>query len=295
MLKIKTTVLFISSSIMLISCNNQGGEGAEDGNITKINSELENRTENIENIFFNIPSPVETVNILKQAGATYEWNLPLDPKKLDGFTGIVNQALAMGIYGADLNYASVFNQSNDMYMFLSCAEKLGTDLGVGNVFSKEVTTRIEDNVDNKDSMQVIISETFWQIDNQLMDEGRENVSALIVAGGWLEGIYLATQLSVLNPNNKEIKQRIAEQKYSIENLLNLLKSYSEAKGLKDIITAYEELKLLFDEIKESKVSEDNADQDGMPVIGQKIELQMSDDLLKKITQKIAEIRADITN
>jgi len=294
MLKIRN-IVFVVTSAILASCSNEGTENVDGGSVKKINSEIENRTENIENIFFNIPSPVETVNILKQAGATYEWNLPLDPKKLDEFTGVVNQALAMGIYGADLNYASVFNQPNDMYMFLSCTEKLGNDLGVGNFFNKEVTARIEDNIDNKDSMQVIISETFWQIDNQLMDEGRENVSALIVAGGWLEGIYLATQLFVLNPSNKGIKQRIAEQKYSIENLLNLLKSYSAAKGLNDIIASYEELKMLFDQINETKVTENSDDQNGMPVIGQKIVLQMSDDLLKQITQKIAEIRADITN
>lgn len=291
---IKNVFYVLTSSVLLVSC---GGDKdtTGDGKVVEVKSELEDRTENIENIFFNIPSPVETVNILKQAGATYEWNLPLDPKKLDDFSGVVNQALAMGIYGADLNYASVFNQSNDMYMFLSCAEKLGNDLGVGGVFTKDVTGRIEENVENKDSMQTIISETFWQIDNQLMDEGRENVSALIVAGGWLEGIYLATQLSVLNPKNEEIKQRIAEQKYSIENLLNLLKSYENSKGLEEIIVSYEELKTIFDQIKEVKVTENNADEEGMPVVGQKIQLEMSDDLLKELTQKIAEIRADITN
>jgi hypothetical protein len=290
---INRLVLSISIAMAITSC----GESVENetGTVDKTKSELENRTENIENIFFNIPSPVETVNILKQAGATYEWNLPLDPKKLDNFSSMVDQALAMGIYGADLNYASVFNQSNDMYMFLSCAEKLGNKLGVGTVFSKEVTDRIEENIEDKDSMQVIISETFWQIDNQLMDEGRENVSALIIAGGWLEGIYLATQLSVLNPDNAEIKQRIAEQKYSIDNLLSLLKSYTNAKGLEDIILVYEELKSLFDQIEEKKVSGEETVEDGMPVIGHKIELVMSDDLLKKITQKTAEIRADITN
>ncbi len=291
---IKNVFYVLTSSVLLVSCGDDK-DTTGDGKVVEVKSELEDRTENIENIFFNIPSPVETVNILKQAGATYEWNLPLDPKKLDGFSGVVNQALAMGIYGADLNYASVFNQSNDMYMFLSCAEKLGNDLGVGVVFTKEVTGRIEENVENKDSMQTIISETFWQIDNQLMDEGRENVSALIVAGGWLEGIYLATQLSVLNPKNEEIKQRIAEQKYSIENLLNLLKSYENSKGLEEIIISYEELKTIFDQIKEVKVTGSTADEEGMPVVGQKIQLEMSDDLLKELTQKIAEIRADITN
>jgi hypothetical protein len=128
----KRSGLHIVAVLLLSSCG--GSAGTETGSVDQVKSELENRTENIENIFFNIPSPVETVNILKQAGATYEWNLPLDPKKLDNFSTMVDQALAMGIYGADLNYASVFNQSNDMYMFLSCAEKLGNKLGVGTVF-----------------------------------------------------------------------------------------------------------------------------------------------------------------
>ena len=146
------------------------------------------------------------MNILKLAGATYEWNLPLDPMKSDEFTGTTSQALAMGIYGADLNYASVFGKDNDMYMFLSCAEKLGNKLGLGQVFTKETTDRIEINVADKDSMQSIISETFWSMDAQLHEEGRESVSALIICGGWLEGVYLATQLAVLNPNNEAINK-----------------------------------------------------------------------------------------
>jgi hypothetical protein len=263
--------------------------------MVKKDSTIQDRTEKIENIFFNIPSPIETVNILKMAGTTYEWNLPLDPMKLDEFTGTTSQALAMGIYGADLNYASVFGQDNDMYMFLSCAEKLGNELGMGQVFTKETTDRIEINVADKDSMQSIISETFWSMDSQLHEEGRESISALIICGGWLEGVYLATQLAVLNPKNDAIKQRIAEQKYSIENLVKLLESYGESEDLLEITFNMKELEELFQQITESKViSESSVDEDGMPIIGQQISLTMSDELLKKITQLISEIRVDYT-
>jgi len=200
------------SAVLLVSCGEESTKEV-DHSIVKKDSTIQDRAEKIENIFFNILSPIAIVNFFKLAGATYEWNLPLDPMKLDEFTGTTSQALAMGIYGADLNYASVFGQDNDMYMFLSCAEKLGNELGMGQVFTKETTDRIEINIADKDSMQTIISETFWSMDSQLHEEGRENISALIICGGWLEGVYLATQLAVLNPNNSAIKQRIAEQKY----------------------------------------------------------------------------------
>lgn len=295
-MNMKNTIISSSFAVLLLaSC---GEDKPDSNNKVDVNKDpvVIDRTEKIENIFFNIPSPIETVSILKAAGATYEWNLPLDPKKLNDFNTNFSRAIAMGIYGADLNYASVYGQDNDMYMFLSCAEKLGKDLGLGQVFTKETTDRIEMNVDDKDSMQSIISETFWSMDSQLHEEGRENVSALIICGGWLEGVYLATQLAVLNPKNDAIKQRIAEQKYSIENLIKLLETYSTSEDLIEITFTMKELEALFQKITEEKVvSEGQVDEDGMPIVGQQITLSMSDELLKEITQLVSEIRVDLTH
>ncbi len=295
-MNMKKTIISSSFALLLLtSCGEEKPDVNNKVDIVK-DSTIIDRIEKIENIFFNIPSPIETLSILKSAGATYEWNLPLDPKKLNDFNTNFSRAIAMGIYGADLNYASVFGQDNDMYMFLSCAEKLGKDLGLGQVFTKETTDRIEMNVDDKDSMQSIISETFWSMDSQLHEEGRENVSALIICGGWLEGVYLATQLAVLNPKNDAIKQRIAEQKYSIENLIKLLETYSSSEDLIEITFTMKELEALFQKITEEKVvSTGQVDEDGMPIVGQQITLTMSDELLKEITQLVSEIRVDLTH
>lgn len=296
-IKSKLVLGLLAPSVLLVGCSEDTPNGPNpNGNVVKDSSTID-RTEKIENIFFNIPSPIETITILKNAGATYEWNLPLDPMKLDDFSSTTEKALAMGIYGADLNYASVFGIDNDMYMFLSCAEKLGKDIGVGQVFTEDVTHRIEDNVDNKDSMQVIISETFWQMDSQLHEEGRESVSALVIAGGWIEGVYLATQLAVLNPNNDEIKQRIAEQKYSVENLVKLLETYDDSsEDFVEITMMFQDLEELFQKIEEEKTTpNETVDEDGMPIIGQQIKLTMSNELLNEITQLISEIRVDFTN
>lgn len=292
----KIVLGLLASSMLLVGCSEDTPGPNPKGPVTKDSTTID-RTEKIENIFFNIPSPLETISILKNAGATYEWNLPLDPMKVGNFTSSVEKAIAMGIYGADLNYASVFGIDNDMYMFLSCAEKLGKEIGVGQVFTEEVTHRIEDNVENKDSMQVIISETFWSMDAQLHEEGRESVSALVIAGGWIEGVYLATQLAVLKPTNEEIKQRIAEQKYSVENLVKLLETYDDSsEDFVEITMMFKDLEELFQKIEEEKSTpSETVDEDGMPIIGQQIKLTMSNELLNEITQLVSEIRVDFTN
>lgn len=295
-MKIKHISFFLFVGLAVSSC---GESETDETDVDVDNTVVEDtvvsdRSEKIENIFFNIPSPLETTNILKKAGATYEWSLPNNPEVVDDYQTIKFQALNMGVYGADLNYASVFDQTTETMLYLRCAKSLGKQLGVEEVFDEATVDRIDNNVENQDSMQVIISETFWRMDSHLKEGGRESISALIVAGGWVEGVYLATQLAKLAPNNENLKQRIAEQKYSLDNLLGLLKSY-ENEDLEDIISELEELQELFNEIEEKRTpGENSTDENGVVTIGGEIELAMSEDLLNEITEKITEIRNEIT-
>lgn len=293
---LKRVTIFGFIAIILASC----GESSTD--TSKINLEetpkedtvVSDRSEKIEKIFFNIPSPLETTNILKMAGATYEWSLPSNPEVVDDYHTIKYQALNMGVYGADLNYASVFDQTTETMLYLRCAKSLGKQLGVEEVFDEETVDRIDNNLENQDSMQVIISETFWRMDSHLKEGGRESISALIVAGGWVEGVYLATQLANMAPNNENLKQRIAEQKYSLENLIGLLSSYG-SEDIDDIIEDLEDLQDMFNEIEEIKTpGENTTDADGVMLIGDQIELKMSDQTLKDITERILELRNEFT-
>jgi len=295
-MKLKRISFYALISFFAVSCGDSTTEET-DINVDKTpvkDTVVSDRTEKIENIFFNIPSPLETTNILKKAGATYEWSLPNNPEVVDDYQTIKYQALNMGVYGADLNYASVFDQTTETMLYLRCAKSLGKQLGVEEVFDEETVDRIDNNVENQDSMQVIISETFWRMDSHLKEGGRESISALIVAGGWVEGVYLATQLANLAPENENLKLRIAEQKYSLENLLGLLKSY-ESDDVKDVIDELEDLHELFNEIEESKTpGENTTDENGVVTIGDKIELKMSEQLLKDITDRVVELRNEFT-
>ena len=66
-------------------------------------------------------------------------------------------------------------------------------------------------------MQIIISDTFWEIDNSLKSNENHDLAALLVTGGWIKGLYLASGLSVLDSTNKAIEDIIADQKIVHEN------------------------------------------------------------------------------
>ena len=296
-MNIKHYIVIVTIASLLFSC---GEETAK--NDIYIDSpeeqaaEIIERADNIKNIFFNIPSPMETSQILQAAGATYEFTLPSNPAIVDDYQSIVEQSLNMGIYGADLNYATVFNQTTETMLYLQCARTLGNELGMEQVFDEETIDRIEWNLELKDSMQVIITDIFWEMNSYLEEEDRESISTLIIVGGWIEGIYLSTQLARITPNNHVLKLRIAEQKYSLTNLIGLLHSYEEDDISQDILEELQELDVIFKKITEVKtVGENYKDENGVTIIGGSIKLGMNDDILEEITSKVIEIRTDIIN
>ncbi|MBK7383526.1 MAG: hypothetical protein IPI81_09340 [Flavobacteriales bacterium] len=175
-------------------------------------------------IFYNIPSPMEMAALLKKAGASYNSKILNDVKNVDKYTAASKQALNLGVYGADLSYASVFNHTQESMFYTSCAKRLADRLGVNNAFNDSTLEAMEKNQNDRDKLLDIISETFWSVDAYLKENGRDNISALMVAGGWMEGLYIATQVSSTS-DSPELRQRIAEQKLSLKDLMALLDTY----------------------------------------------------------------------
>lgn len=228
---------------------------------------LSDRMKKTKNIFYNIPSPMETAALLKKAGADYNSKILNDVKNVDKYTAASQQALNLGVYGADLSYASVFNHTQESMFYTSCARKLADRLGVINAFSDSTLELMQTKMNDRDALLDIISETYWNVDAYLKENGRDNISALMIAGGWVEGLYIATQVAA-SSDSPELRQRIAEQKLSLGDLISLLDSYEvDDERLNAVKADMNALQALFAEINtgagETTVTEEN----GVTVIG----------------------------
>lgn len=254
------------------------------------------RMQRTKKIFFNIPSPMETAALLKKTGAEYNGKILNDVKKVDSYTAASQQALNLGVYGADLSYASVFNHTQESMFYTSCSRKLADRLGVISAFNDSTLELMQSKMNDRDALLDIISETYWNVDAYLKENGRDNISALMIAGGWVEGLYIATQVSITN-DSPELRQRIAEQKLSLNDLLGLLNSYelddARLKGVKEDLIA---LQSLFAEVQmatgDATVSESN----GVTVIGSAAApSSLTDAQLAAIRDKTASIRNSYIN
>jgi hypothetical protein len=297
----KKTV-FLLAIVSVFSCaeNETPGEIDRDlnGNGLEVtNQKLKDKVTAIENIFYSIPSPRVTIDIIEEAGAVFDVQLTNDPQNLDKYTSKAERALNMGVYGADVNYCSAFNKTADVMMLLACTRSLGEELGLESIFDQTVIDRLNDNRENADSVQSIITNTFWEIESKLEEDDRAELAALIVIGGWIEGLNIACGQAKINIDNQKMIDRIAEQAIALDNVIELAKFY-KIRGLviNELLESLEDLKVSFDKIEVVESAGTNSNSgDSIPTIGMKIERRMSVELLEEITVKVHNIREDIVN
>jgi hypothetical protein len=254
------------------------------------------RMKKTKNIFYNIPSPMETAALLKKTGAAYNGKILNDVKNVDTYTSASQQALNLGVYGADLSYASVFNHTQESMFYTSCSRKLADRLSVTSAFNDSTLELMQSKMNDRDALLDIISETYWSVDAYLKDNDRDNISALMIAGGWVEGLYIATQISTTN-DSPELRQRIAEQKLSLNDLISLIDSYSvEDPRLEGVKVDLADLQKLFADVSSTTGGATATEENGVTVVGSTgTAASLSDDQLAAIREKTSSIRNSYIN
>lgn len=288
----RVTQLFITlmACTLLLSCGED--DVLDEVNINNHDPDIDDRVENVEKIFYSIPSPVETVQLLHQAGATYNMNYVNDPEYFKNYLiSPKRMALNLGVYGADLSYNSVFDRTEEnMYTFQAC-DRIAEELGLSDAFDNTLFERVEANYNDRDSMIDLIADAYWTTDDYLRENKRHSIAAMVIAGGWIEGLYIATQMAK-DQGSELIVERVVEQKYSLENLMNLVESYRTDDQLDDIIADLSYLKQSFDKITIDYTPGGTSldPETGITTIGGTNDISYNPAVLDEITTRVAEIR-----
>ena len=86
---------------------------------------------------------------------------------------------------------------------------------------------------NADSLFYLSNETYYNAYSYLEENDRRDVLAMIVVGGWIEGLNIILNLESYSEGS-EVCQRIADQKLTLENLM-IFTSTIENDQLSEIV------------------------------------------------------------
>lgn len=244
-MKLKYLVLATATVGFVISCGQGSGDVSEKTDDSAV-IDVNNQNVTAENVFIYIPSPIQTAELLKQAGAKYDIELLNNPDNFSRYTTTAAMALNMGVYGSDLAFAGIFNQPDGITKYMESTRKMADGLHVMAAFSDDRKSRLENNINNRDSVLNIITDSYWDCDALLQDNEQAHASALMIAGGWIEGLYLACRVAE-RTNSNEIRIRIVEQRSSLDKLIMLLDK-QDHEDVVPVATQLKELKDIFDKL-----------------------------------------------
>src|SRR5271154_1632190 len=195
-----------------------------------------------------IPSPLEISILIKESGGKYNYSMLNSPDNLSKYNTNYKKALNLGIFGTDLGYTNIYQQNQDGIKYLSTIKSLADGLNIGQFFDIETIGRLATNSKNLDSLLLITTQNFNNINHYLQSQGRANLSVLLLTGGWIEAMQITCQVAAKDPKNKTLQEKIGEQKIILEQIVLLYSYYKNDENMGALLKDLQDLKTAFDKI-----------------------------------------------
>ena len=244
-------LLFILTGTILSGCGGSSGSGSEGASedITEIKEEI------IRKFKYPIPSSFEVVDMLQNADAGFVLGITNSADNVDKYFTQRSKALNLGIYGADLSYVTTYNRQDETMSFLESSKRLINELEITSTFNQDFVEKVESNIENKDALIDIITESFYDTYNVLNEKGEDRLSLLVVAGSWIEGVYITTQIALSTGYNENFVNIIASQKAPLEELVRLMEEHSDNEDINAVLPQLRYIQEVYNRVGEELTQE----------------------------------------
>jgi hypothetical protein len=245
----------------------------------------------------SIPAPLEISMMIKESGTRYNKAMLNSTENIGSYNSNFKKALNLGIYGTDLGYTNIYNQSQDGVYYMNAVRDMADGLSIGQFFDFNTIKRLATNSSDMDSLLLITTSNFEKINSHLQNKNRSNLSILILTGGWLEALHLTCNVATTDKANPKLKEKIGEQKIVMERIMLLLSVYDNDSNIKALREDMLALQKAFNQIEIVYTYEESELQeiDGIMMMVDKSSstVYITEDQLRTIAETTNQIRNKI--
>ncbi len=253
-MKARATVhyLFLFLVVAAVSCKNNPKSGKD----TSLMDQVDDKEEAVEAVIgYPIPTSYQVVKLLNDAGAPFNIGIINPISNASKYVSTKEKAINLGIYGADLSYASTYNYTQSTREYLNVSRQLIDDLQIASPFNEDFAEKVEENIDNKDTVISLITESFYDTYNYLRKNDQDVSSVLVVAGSWIEGVYITSQIYFTSKEKEPFVDILVHQKSSLDELLELFEPIQKDENISDLRKELIKIKKTYDEFSNPATAE----------------------------------------
>ncbi len=287
---VKPLALIMSIFVMMIQfgCKSGGKNEAND----EFSGISEAHVDSIIQIVYSLPDPDEILDELLLDTLVLQPGLTNPIQNSNKYLLSKAVALNVGVYTADMAYLIIEENNLKALDYFRTILQMTKSLNLGNPFREDLMQQVEDNIGNQDALIQLFRESMDDLKDQLEYSEQKKALALLHTGAIVETLYLVFSNMECDVNNV-FMEKIYEQRYLIENLIDFLSEFSGDEDIQPTLKQMEELHKQFG--VESGAEEVTVETTGSNklIIGSKNQKPEKVDL-DLIKAKISMLRAEIT-
>ena len=244
----KKTIAILILPILLASF--AGFTGCKNRTAKKVQKIIEKQAvdtikDNIKENVYPLPTSAQVIKMLTDLEVGYIFGISNPVENSKKYFSSTKRSINMGVYGADLSYATLYNIQQGVIDYMDAIRNLANELNMSKIYDASLYDKIKANFDNKDSLVVILTTAFNDTYSYLADNDQQTLALLVVGGAWVEGMYITTHVSEAAYQVAGISKNLLEQKKSFELFLEIAKPYDNDPIISDFVKGLDPIKKVY--------------------------------------------------
>ncbi len=243
---------------------------------------------------YQMPTPNELFRIIRDLDGAGQKSALSAPLKADRFATLRARSLNFGVYATDMVYASNFKITSEVVRYYLACKELGDQLGLTSTFSSEMQRRLEKNVTHGDSLDVLTNDAYYSAYEKLQQENMGPTLTLVLAGGWVESMHLVMSKVERYDADNAIVDRIAEQKVSLEQLLDMMEGQKEDENIGPVRIKLMAIRDIYDQLNVVRKAHVGASPSGRMILGDDVSVSFTAEKYNELKTAVGRLREEIT-
>ena len=177
-----------------------------------------------------------------------------------------------------------------MARYYLTTKKLAESLGITTAFTDADFVRLEGNLTRGDSLELISNEAYLAAYEKLQEEKMGPTLALVLAGGWVESMHLVMRQIEAFGKNDALMARVAEQKVTLEHLLQMMSAYESDPEVADMYKELVAIRDIYDQVNVKRIAHEGLSTSGRMVLGDDIQVELTTEHYNELVQAVDRLR-----
>ncbi|HMC98213.1 MAG TPA: hypothetical protein VKG92_11195, partial [Flavobacteriales bacterium] len=190
----------------------------------------------------------------------------------------------------DLVFASCFKMNVEVARYYLTSKKLAESLGITSAFTDNDFVRLEGNLTRGDSLELISNEGYMAAYEKLQQEEMGPTLSLVLAGGWVESMHLVMRQIETFGKNDALFARVAEQKVTLEHLIELMGAYEKDPEVTDLYNELVSIRDIYDQVSVKRVAHEGLSSSGRMVLGDDIHMDLTNEKYTELVRAVESLR-----